>query len=601
MYAGTKVNWHEVLMSSGTPTVSNESLPLFLCAFSADKGTESITNYTLADFQTMYGSNADYFKYGQPLIQAHSILQAGGRVLGKRLVADDATLANLVITAEITVTTDPTDGVTKTVSVKYGASTVTDAKTFSDVVTGAKALETASVFPILVITDNGRGESVKAVRIAPNYDVSKTLAFCLYEIQDIEGTVTVESVRFSMYPDGITYVGTGATSTGLIQKTTSQFFTGYCDEGLANFVKKLAEETGYTEDELYNLDILNAKTLKGVDVGAWTIDETGLDLAATYGLTLQSGSNGAFGSAPFAGETPTTEWTTQAKAFFDGTFSEEIYDTDQYKIDFCVDANYPKAVKNAIVELATFREDFFYFRDLSLDINSIQDIQDTVSKDDWAKSPFTGDYISVYDVLDTYSRKQITVTMTYGLAPLLVSHYSTNVAAPVAGEFNNFVITNVVDGTLRFVPRVTPKVNQKEILDELKVNYVNYSSEGNLTVQSSYTSQDHEGPLSYSSNVIVTQMCVKDIRRYVPKIRFMVVDSDTNDFSEYKSLITDNVLSNYKKYFNSIELVYTADDAMTAQKIFNASIQCYYKNFAQGEIFDIYAIEGSPESNPVSL
>ena len=93
-------------------------------------------------------------------------------------------------------------------------------------------------------------------------------------------------------------------------------------------------------------------------------------------------------------------------------------------------------------------------------------------------------------------------------------------------------------------------------------------------------------------------MCVKDIRRYTPKVRFMLMDG--SDFSEYKTLIENNVIANYTKYFKSIELNYTADADMTAQKIFNASLYCYYKDFPQGEIFDVYAIEGSPETNPMS-
>lgn len=594
MYAGTKVNWHEVLMAKSAVT-NNESLPLFLCAFSADKGTEDITDLTIDDFKAMYGSNADFFKYGQPLIQAHSILNAGGRVLGKRLVADDATLANLVITATITVTGE---GDSKSISVKYAAKTIENIKTFNEAVTAADALETDSEFPLFVICDNGRGSSSKAVRIAPNYDVSKSLEFCLYDIYDIEGTTTIESTRFSAYPNAITYISNKKKNMSLTKNTTTQFNTKYCAKGLTDFVQKLADETGYTTDELYAIDVLFGKNLKGVSLGAWTIDETGLDITAEYGLALKSGDNGSFGDAPFNGESASDDWTAQAVKFFGGEYTDEIYDLDQHKIDFCVDANYPVSVKHKICELADFREDFFYFRDMGLGVNSISDIQDIVGDLDWEKSPFCGDYASRYDVIDNYSRKQISVTMCYGLAPLLVSHYSTNVAAPIAGEFNNFVITDAVDGTLNIIPRITPKVDQKTILDDLKVNYLNYSSEGNLAIQSTYTSQDHWGPLSYSSNVIVTQMCVKDIRRYTPKVRFMLMDG--SDFSEYKTLIENNVIANYTKYFKSIELNYVADDDMTAQKIFNASLYCYYKDFPQGEIFDVYAIEGSPETNPMT-
>jgi hypothetical protein len=69
---------------------------------------------------------------------------------------------------------------------------------------------------------------------------------------------------------------------------------------------------------------------------------------------------------------------------------------------------------------------------------------------------------------------------------------------------------------------------------------------------------------------------------------------DDSDFSKYRQLINDNVISYWTKYFKSVELIYTVDEDMVAQKIFNASLKCYYKDFPQGEVFDVFAIEGSP-------
>ena len=51
MYAGMKVNWHEVLMPKTSAASSDDSLPLFLCVFSSDKGTEKITEYTQEDWE----------------------------------------------------------------------------------------------------------------------------------------------------------------------------------------------------------------------------------------------------------------------------------------------------------------------------------------------------------------------------------------------------------------------------------------------------------------------------------------------------------------------------------------------------------------------
>ena len=623
MYAGTKVNWHEVLMADSNKASIDDSLPLFLCAFSADKGSEEITDLVYSDFKKMYGNTANFFKYGQPLLQAHQILAAGGRVLGKRIVAEDSTLANLIITAEVTSTEvnktnekgeqlyiDADGSETTTVtdtpatityaSVKYDSVTVEGAKTVAALQAHAGEIATESLFPLFIIADNGRGVSAKKVRISPDYDISKKLTYMLYKISDIEGTSVVESQRFSMYPDAVNTVNGTRKNMVLDKRTMLQMDAVMYAPGCSAFVTKLAEVTGYSVDDLYTFDVLFGKTVKQKNLELIKVDETGLDISSDYGMELKSGSNGSFGDAPFAGETATEAWTNQAVAFFDGTFSDEIFDLDQHKIDFCVDANYPDEVKSAIVKLAEFREDFFYFRDLGLNIHNISDVQDKVTDLSWTLSPFVGDYMSTYDIIDPFSRKQISVTMTHGLAPLLVNHFATNVAAPIAGEFNNFVISEAVDGTLNIIPRVTPSVDQKEILDDLKVNFVNLTSDGLLAIQSTYTSQDHNGPLSYSSNVIVTQMVIKSIRRYCPKIRFMLMDASSTDFGKYKTLIEDNVISRYKQHFKSIELIYTRDDDQIAAKIFNASLYCYYRDFPQGEVFDVFAIEGSPDTNPIA-
>lgn len=638
MYAGTKVNWHEVLMPDSVAAANDESLPLFLCAFSSDKGPEQITDLVYDDFQKLYGANPNFFKYGQPLIQAHSILAAGGRVLGKRIVAEDATLANLVILATVSSVTEQkkdedgnllyldengneTTEVTDTpaeityAKITYSTATVQNATTYEGVLSAAEDLIDFSTltFPLFVICDNGRGVSVKKVRISPDYDISRSMKYMLYRIADIENTNTVESTRFAVYPDAINTFNGVRKSMLLTPNSMVQFNSEMLTYATDKFVETIANITGYTKDDLYALDVLFGKTVKNKDVELIKIDEEGIDISSPYGLDLKSGTNGNFGDAPYSedvagqseGNNPAEYtfrdlWAAEAVKFFNGEFSDEIFDLDQHKIDFCVDANYPVSVKKAIADLATFREDFYYFRDLGTKVATISDVQELVSDTvTFIQSPFVDDNISVYDVIDNGTRKQIKVTMNYGLAPLLVAHYSGNIAAPVAGEFNNFIISNYVPGTLNIIPRVTPNVDQKEILDDLRVNYVNLTSDNLLAVQSTYTTQDHEGPLSYVNNVIVTQMVIKAIRRYCPKIRFMLMDPGTTDFDKYRQLIEENVIERYRGYFKSISLIYTRDDEQIAAKIFNASLYCYYRDFPMGEIFDVFAVEGSPDNNPV--
>lgn len=634
MYAGTQVNWHEVL--NQIPATVNEALPLFLCVFSSDKGPEKITDLEYSEFKKLYGATPDFSKYGQPLLQAHNILNAGGRVMGKRIVAPDATLANLVIVADVSVllenkyndngeqlyidengneTTTVTDtpATTSKAKVKYEAYHKEGAKTFDEVKEYADTFLTLSTpkYPLFVVCDVGRGKSIKQVRFSGDLVASRKNSYMIYKIAEYENESVIETGRFAIKPDSLARSNSGLINLNLIKSTCQQFDAETHRVGTSAFVSRLAEITGYTTDELYSLDILFARDLKQRPVSSIVLDTTSqnaLILDSTYGIILPSdeNANGSFGDAPFPGEEATDAWAIEAVKFFSGEFSDEIYDLDQYKIDFCVDANYPydlenpaKDVKGAIANLAVFREDFYYLRDLGLEVQNIDDISSIVGDRNWIQSPFIGDYCSTYEILDPYRRTQIRVTMLNGLAPLLVGHYINSISAPLAGEFNGFTITEALPNTLNVVPRITPNYNQKQMLDDLNVNFVNYGTNGYLDVQSTYTSQDHDGPLNYANNVLVTQRVVKAIRNYCPKIRFMLMDPGNRDFAKYNTLITDNVISKFSPYFKSISLIYTADDEMTQNKIFNASLYCYYRDFPQGEIFDVFAVEGSPETNPI--
>ena len=82
-------------------TETPEMAPLILAASSFDKGPEGLVEVSGDDFFRFYGENISYERHGQPAIQAANVIRNGGRLLIKRIVADDATLANAVLTATV--------------------------------------------------------------------------------------------------------------------------------------------------------------------------------------------------------------------------------------------------------------------------------------------------------------------------------------------------------------------------------------------------------------------------------------------------------------------------------------------------------------------
>ena len=101
MYVGTIFEYDDQSQISPLPIKSVPVNPLYLCLFTSDKGPEDWTVLTGGDWFSTYGDDINFDKHGQPLLQAAISINAGATLLSKRLVADDATLANISIVAKL--------------------------------------------------------------------------------------------------------------------------------------------------------------------------------------------------------------------------------------------------------------------------------------------------------------------------------------------------------------------------------------------------------------------------------------------------------------------------------------------------------------------
>ena len=617
MYPGTKFNWFDnSQFNMTTTTAAADNAPLFLTAFSADKGTEDMIRISGEDFYQMYGSSLSFANHGQVLIQAGQIIEAGAELLCKRIVPASATLSNLVLTLQLTgtttqkvnddgdpiyidnatgeETTDPSNAygpnaplmVTNNV-LKWIANTVANCKTFDEVKAAAASLYQpytvtddvgVGVYPFYIITDIGRNKDVKAVRITPDYATSKSLGLMVYEMADIEGTKVSEKVTFTAN-NAILING---KSYGINEYIMGQFHVEEVDGMVAEYVDQLATNLNMDPANLINLDILFGAAINGATLENVTLDSDGVDISTDYGVKLASGSNGvepsAFLNSP--------EYIDLMCGFYTGEDTDAIFDVDVHKIRAVVDANLPKDVKEAIVTLANFRQDFFYFRDLGVGLTTYNAIMQAAAG--LTKTKFAGDYMTSYQIEDPVTRKRIEVTMMYDFVTPLVNHFLTGAEVPLAGETNNFILRSAIQGTLNYTPVNTLKVNQKDLLDDARINYATYYEyNGSLVVESLYTSQDLTSQLSYINNVLAIQEVMRALRSSCPKNRFKFQTG--NDFTDYQDACTE-VLSAYKAWFSKLEFVYTQDDLRATQKIFYASINFAFNNWVQSEIFDLYAL-----------
>ena len=615
MYPGTKFNWYDnSQFSTTTATTVANNAPLFLTAFSADKGTEEMIRISGEDFYQMYGNSLSFANHGQVLIQAGKIIDAGAELLCKRIVPAAATLSNVILTMQLTVTStqktdddgnpiyiDSSTGEETTdatgplgpnnpvmltnCALKWIANTVQNCKTFAEVKDAADDLyqpfDSATgigVYPIYVITDIGRNKDVKAVRITPDYATSKSLGIMIYQMADIEGTKVCENVTFTANPKVII----NEKSYGVNDYLMGQFHVSAVDGMLEEYVDDLADALGMDAATLINYDVLFGAAINGASLENVTLDASGVDLSTDYGVKLASGSAGVEAADFLNSE----EYIASMCGFYLGEDTDAIFDVDIHKIRAVCDANLPKEVKEAIVTLANFRQDFFFFRDLGVGLTTYNAIMQAAAG--LTKTKFAGDYMTSYQVLDPITKKRIDVTMMYDFVTPLTNHFLSGAEVPLAGETNNFVLQSAIQGTLNYTPVNTLRVNQKDLLDDARINYATYYEYGgSLVVESLYTSQDMTSQLSYINNVLAIQEVMRALRSSCPKNRFKFQTG--NDFTDYQDACTE-VLSAYKSWFAKLEFVYTQDDLRATQKIFYASINFAFNNWVQSEIFDLYAL-----------
>lgn len=608
MYPGTIFNWHDNSAIT-VPEVPSEidDAPLFMQVFSSDKGTEDLIEISGSDFDAMYGTMR-FDKHGQSAIQAKNIINAGGRLYAKRVVAENSTLANRVLCATVTHTSDTL------VTVKWEAKTIENAKTVDEVIEAAREFaNTSGVYPLIVYADNGRGVSGKSVRLNPDYSTSKTIGKTFYTLVVYENSNITEQATVSFDPT-VVYNDTAYR----LDKTTNIQITGtviddiyelYVQD-LATVIKAPQGYVGTDTDYVRSLDIIYGYDNRGNILTNFKFDDTGDDPNVAYGITLESGDNGDFGETPAVNTTENatafTAWKNAIVNVFNGSFSDEVWDVDQHKIAAVVDANYPVEVKDAIFLFVSFRKDCMFFRDYGCGANALNDdlttynsiltaynsfnrsisIQGSDVFYSTVRNYFTSDFATYYQIKDPVTKKNIEVTMCYDLANILVSHIANVPFAPLAGTANGMILSSAIKGTLNFVPVVAPQMNQKDALDKIRVNYAIFEDD-NCVIQSCYTSQESYTQLSYSGNVLGIQRVLRAVRTACPKQRYSL--STANDLQDYATAV-NNVLSNYVTNFDVLNFIYQEDRLKISQKIFYASIEFAFLNWAQTEIFDVYAI-----------
>ena len=597
-----------------------ESIITEVMVSSTDKGPEEMLYVRGDTFYELFGKNISFVKHGQPLIQAANAIDNGATLLFKRLVADDATLANIAILAKVykevkqktdenksplyidpvtgKETTDPGDGNEPAVytrcKIKYSCETVLGSKDIDqDYETISKKLIddsnqdddtielTEYVYPLIVIADIGRGVSKKRIRISPDYKSSKYKSYMKYELSVIEDNTIIERKKFLLDPD---YIENNENkSLEHVCKKSYQIRARLFEENFVLFLNKVSHISGLDYDYLIQNDIFFGRDKSsGNPIENLYVDlNEGFNLSFIYGIDLTSGSNGTFGEKPFG----TKEWEIKANEFFGGEYDPRVYDLNNTPMDIVIDANYPKSTKLKIEEFVMFREDLIYLRDNGIGLTDISDI--FYFHEEMNSSRYIVPYIVSYDVIDQYSRKQVPVTIGYSLARIMVNHFKNGRNRPLAGFLHDFIIPEAIENTINFLPSITPNMNEKQELDDARLNYCSYY-ENTLVIETFYTTQVERTDFSYANNILAVQELMKAIRKRCPHIRYSFTNGD--DLSTYQDDV-NAVINKYAGNFHFVEMQYAEDPSATDEdRVYYAVIYVSFRPFVQAEKFKIIAL-----------
>ena len=591
------------------PVEDSLARPIFMTHITSDKGTEDDQTIMGKTFYTHYGTPS-FEKHGQVSIQAGAIVNAGGRLYIKRIVAEDSRLANIGVLAKVTkVQTQKTDNYGNPLYLTTSGDETTDPNGNSPIlVQGCKIsyeLQTVNIagndvdnmasafltpnahtnrvgedgkYALCLITDVGRGVSKKKFRMSSDTNIQKSSQYFKNIIEILEDNEVIETWQFTIHPD-IIENDTNINLQNIIQSNSTQVRARIFEDEIKAMIENISYIIGDTDETYKYGDILFGCDNKGNTISNVVVDNT-IDLRNAYGISLIGGSNGLFGDAPIKAAT----YASEVVKFYNGQLTDNIYDLDNTRINFVLDANFDPIIKRAIEDFVTFREDVEYLRDLGIGLKSLEEIK--IADKESRHNIFGMSYHNSWDVYDPYTKKQITVTIMYSLAPRLVRHFLNGINRPLAGILHEIVFPEVIKGTVNFIPKQTPAVDQKKIMENMRINYCSYLN-NRLVLETQWTSQEEHTQLSYGNNMFAIHELINAIREHCPKSRYNFLDGD--DLTKYVQDV-QQVIDKKSHNFLTITPDFTQDPVYTSNKIFYAVLKVQFRNYGQAEYFKIIAL-----------
>ena len=256
------------IQSIETTTVSNPTA-IYLQPYTSNKGTEEWELLTSFDGFTDAKGGMSFRRHGQAQLTVAQALSTGAYVFGKRLVSEDATLANTTVLARLVKVDDIT-------YVYFYTKSALNCGTFEEACEAGYGdfdpeAEEVTDIPLFTVTPMGRGESLLFFRLNPNNVSSKkknSSSYMKYTFEIMEDNETLESISITMNPE-IIIDGNAQAFNPKIRANSNQVRVKSYEDGIYKLLEMLAKTAvdsdgnAITTTDLINMDFINGYDRSG--------------------------------------------------------------------------------------------------------------------------------------------------------------------------------------------------------------------------------------------------------------------------------------------------------------------------------------------------
>lgn len=445
--------------------------------------------------------------------------------------------------------------------------------------------ENSYILPLFIISEKGRGLSNRRIRIVPDYPNSKNSAYFRYRLEIIESGKLIYKTFFSFDPDYVDNV----VNRNIETQTQNNLYLNvkilnrYNDE----FFKIIEEFSGLSKAKINaEICITEGKDKSGKPLP--TLEVGGVNLQHTFGIKLSGGDYGSFGNSSNS-IVKNQDYIDLLELFYKGDSDEDVWKRDELFFNIIPDADFDHKVKRAIEYLCKTREDVSCLMDMGTTITEFSDY--SIDAQRYEKHFTNSIYYQYGEIVNKFNNRKIITTLPMLICKRLKQHFINGRSKPMAGKSYGFSFPELLN--VNHTPKETPKINEKEILRDSRINFGSIQSNV-FTLETNYTNQEAHTQLSYSSNVLAIQHLIQDIRKAAPTVRYRPLSYDDLEIQKDKY---DTVCKRHASSFEMCKFEYVGDDDSELAKTFKGQIIIVCKDFTMREEFDIFVVHRDDANN----